>query len=176
MYHTNKAMSSTLYGGDRAGSRYYFVMENTAATDSAQFTSGLLNPGFRNEVTALQLNPFVKVGGLEVFGVIERATGRANTEAADRTFNQFATDVVYRFFPREQVYAGVRYNKVNGTLAGITNEVTVNRWQLAAGWFVTQNLLVKGEYVNQEYLDFPAANIRNGGKFNGMILEGVVAF
>jgi hypothetical protein len=176
MYHTNKAMSSTLYGGDRAGSRYYFVMENTAATDSAQFTSGLLNPGFRNEVTALQLNPFVKVGGLEVFGVLERATGRANTEAADRTFNQFATDVVYRFFPREQVYAGVRYNKVNGTLAGITNEVTVNRWQLAAGWFVTQNLLVKGEYVNQEYLDFPAANIRNGGKFNGMILEGVVAF
>jgi hypothetical protein len=40
VYHTNKALSSTLYGGDRAGSRYYFVLENTAATESANFTSG----------------------------------------------------------------------------------------------------------------------------------------
>lgn len=56
------------------------------------------------------------------------------------------------------------------------NEVSVDRWQLAAGWFVTRNLLVKGEYVTQQYHDFPAANIRNGGRFNGMMLEGVVAF
>jgi hypothetical protein len=111
-----------------------------------------------------------------VFGVVERARGRATTEAADRTFNQVAIDVVYRFFPREQVYAGVRYNTVNGTLAGMVNEVTVNRWQLAGGWFVTRNLLVKGEYVTQEYKDFPVANIRNGGKFNGMMMEGVIAF
>jgi hypothetical protein len=176
VYHTNKAMSSTLYGGDRAGSRYYWVLENTQATESGNFTSGLMNPGFRNEVTAMQFNPFVKFGGLEVFGVVERAKGRANTEVADRTFNQVATDVVYRFFPREQVYAGVRYNTVNGTLAGVANEVTMNRWQLAGGWFVTRNLLVKGEYVTQEYNDFPAVNIRNGGKFNGFMFEGVVAF
>lgn len=63
-YKSDKAMSSTLYGGDRAGSRYYYVMENTAATESAQFTSGLINPGFRNRVTAMQINPFVKLGGL----------------------------------------------------------------------------------------------------------------
>jgi hypothetical protein len=176
MYHTNKAISSTLYGGDRAGSRYYFVLENTQATESANFTSGLINPGFRNEVTAMQINPFVKFGGLELFGVVERAEGRAVTETADRTFTQAAGDIVYRFFPREQVYAGLRYNTVNGTLAGIPNEVTVERWQLAAGWFVTRNLLVKGEYVSQNYKDFPPANIRNGGEFNGMMLEGVVAF
>ena len=36
MYKTDKALSNTLYGGDRAGSRYYWVMENTAATESAQ--------------------------------------------------------------------------------------------------------------------------------------------
>ena len=38
MYKPNKAMSNTLYGGDRAGSRYYYVLENTAATESAQGT------------------------------------------------------------------------------------------------------------------------------------------
>jgi len=176
LYTTNKAMSNTLYGGDRAGSRYYYVLENTQSTESAQATSGLINPGFRNSVTAMQVNPFVKYHGLEVFGVVERAKGRASTEAADRTWNQYAADVVYRFLPREQMYTGIRYNRVEGTLAGIDNQVGANRWQLAGGWFVTPNVLMKAEYVTQEYKGFPAANIRSGGRFNGMMLEGVIAF
>jgi hypothetical protein len=175
-YRTDKAMSSTLYGGDRAGSRYYYVMENTAATESAQFTSGLINPGFRNRVTAHQLNPFVKFHGLEFFGVVERAKGRASTELSDRTWNQYAADLVYRFLPREQAFAGVRYNKVEGTLVGLPGDVGADRWQVAGGWFVTPNVLVKAEYVEQEYKGFPPSNIRNGGKFNGLMLEGVVAF
>ena len=114
VYKTDRAMNSTLYGGDRAGSRYYWVMENTQATESAQHTSGLLNPGFRNKVTAVQINPFVKYHGLEFFGVIERAEGKAATELTERAWNQYAADIVYRFFPREQVFAGVRFNKATG--------------------------------------------------------------
>ena len=45
----------------------------------------------------MQINPFVKFGGLELFGVIERARGKAATEAATRTVNQQAVDVMYRF-------------------------------------------------------------------------------
>jgi hypothetical protein len=176
LYKSDRAMSSTLYGGDRAGSRYYYVLENTQATESAQATSGLINPGFRNEVTAVQFNPFVKFHGLEFFGVVEQATGRAATEPADRTWNQYAADVVYRFMPREQLFAGIRYNKVEGTLPGIANDVGANRWQIAGGWFVTQYVLMKAEYVNQEYNGFPPINIRNGGKFHGVMLEGVVGF
>ena len=176
MYTTDKALNSTLYGGDRAGSRYYWVMENTTATESANFTSGLINPGFRNKVTALQVNPFVKFRGLEVFGVIERAEGKAAAEPGERTWNQFAADVVYRFFPREQAFAGVRYNRAEGTLVGMANEVGADRWQLAAGWFVTPHLLMKGEYVRQVYQGFPADNIRHGGKFSGLMFEGVVGF
>jgi len=37
-------------------------------------------------------------------------------------------------------------------------------------------VLLKGEYVTQKYTDFPAADWRNGGKFNGFVVEGVVAF
>ncbi len=76
MYQANKGMGNTLYSGDRAGSRYYWVMENTAATEAANYTSGAINPGFRNKVKAFQLNPFVKFGGLEIFGVAERAQGK----------------------------------------------------------------------------------------------------
>jgi hypothetical protein len=175
-YKTNKSASNTLYGGDRAGSRYYYVLENTAATESAQFRSGLFNPGFANEVTALQVNPFVKLRGLELFGVIERAKGRASTEAADRTFNQLAVDAVYRFLPREQMFVGGRYNKVSGEARGIANDVSIDRYEIGGGWFITPAVMMKAEYVNQKYNDFPATNILNGGRFKGFMLEGVIGF
>jgi hypothetical protein len=175
VYKTDKAMSSTLYGGDRAGSRYYWVMENTAATESAQFTSGLINPGFKNKVTAVQVNPFVKFRGLELFGVLERAEGKASTEIAERTFNQYAGDVVYRFLD-ENLFVGVRYNRAEGEMAGITGDVGAKRWQIGAGWFILPGVLAKAEYVDQKYVGFPSLNIKNGGRFKGLMLEGVVAF
>jgi hypothetical protein len=176
VYHAGKSMSNTLYGGDRAGSRYYYVEENTAATESAQKDSGLLNPGFKNKVTAMQVNPFVKLRGLEVFGVLERSTGKASTEAVDRKWNQYAVDAVYRLHPDECAYVAVRYNKVSGEALGITEKVGANRWQVGGGWFVTANILAKVEYVNQKYFGFPTTNIKNGGRFKGLMLEGVVAF
>jgi hypothetical protein len=175
LYKTDKAMSSTLYGGDRAGSRYYYVMENTAATESAQFTSGAINPGFKNKVTAMQINPFVKFRGLELFGVLERAEGRANTEAANRKFTQYAADAVYRF-AGDNLFLGARYNKAFGQLAGFVNEVGAERWQFGGGWFLIPGVLSKVEYVNQKFTGYPTAHIRNGGKFHGFMLEGVVAF
>ena len=176
VYKTKKALNNTLYGGDRAGSRYFWVMENTAATESGNFTSGLINPGFRNRVTALQVNPFLKFRGAELFGVIERSKGRANTEAADRTWNQFAVDAVYRFMADEKLFVGARYNRVEGALAGIIGDVGADRYQVAAGWFILPGLMMKGEYVSQKYVGYPSANVRNGGRFNGMMLEAIVAF
>ncbi|MEO6213231.1 MAG: hypothetical protein ABIP65_06350 [Vicinamibacterales bacterium] len=176
MYRADKALNNTLYGGDRAGSRYYYVMENTAATESAQFSSGLINPGFRNQVLAMQVNPFVKFRGLELFGVIERAEGKASTELTERVWNQYAVDAVYRFLADEKLFVGARYNKARGSLAGITGDVGSDRWQLGAGWFLTPTLLMKAEYVNQTFNGYPASSIRKGGKFNGMMFEGVVAF
>src|SRR5215213_999901 len=111
MYKADKAMNSTLYGGDRAGSRYYYVLENTAATETAQKDSGLINPGFKNKVTAFQINPFVKFRGLELFGVLERAEGKASTEVTERIWKQHAVDAVYRFLPGEKLFAGVRFNR-----------------------------------------------------------------
>lgn len=176
MYSTSKSLSNTLYSGDRAGSRYYLVMENTVATESANFTSGLLNPGLRSKVQAFQLNPFVKLGALELFGVIEQAEGRAANETANRKWNQYSGEAVYRFLPGEKMYVGARYNTVDGRLAGATSDVGANRTQFAAGWFITPVVLLKAEYVTQKYNDFPTTDIRHAGKFNGLMFEGVVAF
>ena len=176
LYTTSSSASNTLYGGDRAGSRYYLVMENPSAKVDGNFTSGRFNPGFRDAVTSMVLNPFVKLGGLELFGNIERAKGRAATETEDRIWNQYAVDVVYRFLRNENLYIGGRYNTVKGELQGSGLEASIDRIQLGAGWFVTKNILLKAEYVNQEYNDFPQNDIYRNGKFDGLMVEGVIGF
>lgn len=175
IYTTAGSVSNTLWGGDRAGSRYYMVMENTLATTAAQFTSGRFNPGMRSNVTAIVLNPFVKFQGLELFGNIEQSKGKAANEPADRTWNQLGVDAVYRFGVAEKFYVAGRYNEVSGTLPGGL-ETSINRVQVGGGWFVTKNIVAKLEYVNQNYKGFASTDIRNGGKFNGLMIEGVIGF
>jgi hypothetical protein len=44
------------------------------------------------------------------------------------------------------------------------------------GFFLTKNVLLKGEYVAQKYKDFPVTDFRSGGRFNGFVVEAVVGF
>jgi hypothetical protein len=182
-YHNSSSAASglTLYGGDRTGSNYQNVIEKAPAgvtlpkgTDIA--FSGRLNPGFSKKVDALMLNGFLKVYGLELFGTYENARGRTKNETVSRSMNQYAADVVYRIGAKEKVFVGARYNLVKGRLAGMTSDVKVDRVAAAAGWFLTKNVLLKGEYVVQKYKDFPAADFRSTGRFDGYVIEAVVGF
>jgi hypothetical protein len=175
IYSTAKSVNNTLYSGSRAGSRYFDVLENTASTEAAQAWSGDIQPGLRSKITAMVFNPFIKFHGLEIFGNVEQAKGRATAETSDRKWTQNAGEVLYRF-AGNQLYAAGRYNVVKGRFAGFANDVTVNRTQIGGGWFITGNLMAKGEYVKQQYKDFPTTDIRNGGEFSGMMVEGVVTF
>jgi len=176
VYTTPGSARNTLWAGDRAGSRYYLVMERVGATTAGNFTSGRLATNQTDNVTAMVLNPFVKFGGFELFGNFEQSKGKTLTETEDRTFNQIAVDGVYRFGSSENFFVGARYNTVKGRLSGYTEDITVDRIQIGAGWFATKNILTKIEYVNQEYKDFRANDIRHKGKFNGLMIEGVIAF
>jgi hypothetical protein len=197
------SISGTLYGGDRTGSNYQFVMEPTNATVAANAFSGRINPNFKDNVTSFMINPFIKFSGLELFGTYEIAKGQNAVENGeiqyndgidpttfdkqdDRKFTQLAVDLLYRFGAREQFYAGARYNTLDGeqvfgqstnpALAGgisqgTRKDVSVNRTAFAAGWFITKNVLVKGEYVIQKYQDFPTGNILEDGEFKGFVLS-----
>ncbi|MEH6682088.1 MAG: hypothetical protein V7724_16200 [Sediminicola sp.] len=175
VYNTGKVANSYLYAADRSGSRYYLVMENVDATTSANFRSGRYNPALRNQISAFMFNPFVKYKGLEFFGTIETATGKASTELEKRTANQFAGELVYRFGKDENFYFGGRYNKV-GSEEATGEEIDITRLQLGAGWFLTKNVLAKIEYVNQEYDGYGTTSIFNEGKFKGLMLEAAIGF
>mgnify|MGYP001381309813 CR=1 FL=1 len=168
-YTTSKSLNNTLHSGDRAGSRYYAVV------DGGDWSGRLRSP-FNSEVTAFMINPFVKFQGLELFGTLEWVEGRGASEPETRSLNQYGVEAIYRFLPNEQLYVGARYNVVSGELLSADSEITVDRWQVGAGWFVTPNILVKGEYVTQAYEDFPSADIRHGAEFSGLMIEGVIAF
>jgi hypothetical protein len=58
----------------------------------------------------------------------------------------------------------------------MTSEVSVDRTQFSAGWFIVPTVLFKTEWMQQMYNDFPMTDIRNGGKIKGFMVEGVVAF
>ncbi|MFD2036640.1 hypothetical protein ACFSKL_17685 [Belliella marina] len=175
IYTTKGSARNTLYAGDRAGSRYYLVMDPVGASTAANFTSGRFSPNQTDNITAMVLNPFVKIKGLELFGNFEQSKGKAANEQTDRKWNQIGADAVYRIGVKENVYLAARYNKVSGELTG-GQDVSIDRVQIGGGWFVTKNILAKLEYVNQNYNDFVAGDIRNGGKFNGLMIEGVIGF
>jgi hypothetical protein len=184
-YTDHSANSNTLFGGDRTGSHYFYVMSNAAiakgttlsnANDYNPF-SGRLNPGFSEQVNTYMANAFLKFKGLEVFGTYENARGRAITEFTDRQATQYAIDGIYRFpANKENFWVGFRYNTVTAALQGYTSNVTVQREAGSVGWFLTRNIMTKIEYVNQVYMGYPANNILNGGKFNGFSVEASIAF
>ncbi|MRG45336.1 hypothetical protein GFS24_09425 [Chitinophaga sp. SYP-B3965] len=193
-YGNQSSGSNTLYGGDRGGSNYQYVMElNSANPSSATGAgtglafSGRFNPGFTKKINSVMLNGFVKARGLELFGTYETSSGRNARETATRNASQYAADVVYRFGPAENLFIGARYNVLTATLADnatgtgggaikYNGNVKVDRVAAAAGWFLTRNVLLKGEYVIQNYKDFPVADSRAGGQFKGYVIEAVVGF
>jgi hypothetical protein len=177
LYAGKNASSQTLFFGDRTGSHYYFVLENTSATSDANAWSGRYNPQFSQQITAIMINPFVKYRGIELFGTYEWVNGKSVIERTMRTTSQYAVDLVYRF-PKEKelFWLGLRYNALVGQLPFSKNEIMIKRGLISAGWFVTKHLLMKAEYVNQTYLNFNPSDIRSGGKFNGFTIEASVGF
>jgi hypothetical protein len=166
-YTTSASLNNTLHSGDRAGSRYYSVM-------GGGDWSGRVRPGIRDEVTAFMVNPFVKFKGLELFGTFEWVDGNSGGPV-DRSFNQVGVEAVYRFL-NDDVYVGGRYNVADGELFAAGTEVSVDRVQVGGGWFITPNVLFKAEYVTQTYSDYPTDNLFHDGEFDGVMIEGVVAF
>ncbi|HET7631909.1 MAG TPA: hypothetical protein VFK16_06320 [Gemmatimonadaceae bacterium] len=171
-----RSTNQSLYGGDRAGSVYYDIMENTTSTESSNAWSGRIRNPFSSKIQGQVINPFVKYGNAEFFGQFEWAQGNNGpTEPVDRHIQQQVYEGVYRL-ANDQLYLAGRYDTFSGRLAGIANDVSVDRYQVGGGWYVTQNLLAKLEWVDQKYHDFPATDIRAGGHFKGFMVSAGVAF
>ena len=190
-YRNPGSALNSLYLGDRAGSQYAMVMEQARSvfyvegipmgiapsTPKNNKDSGRYLPVFNNEVTSLMINPFIKFKGLEFFGTYEKVSGRMNFESLEkREFTQLAGELLYRFGKSEQFYLGGRYNTVSGRPLFAQQDIKINRRTMVGGWFPTRNILIKLEYVSQEYVDFTPYDYQYEGKFSGVTAQAVVSF
>lgn len=175
--NTGTTTGTWLYGGDRAGSRYYNVL-HTVTGDGSDF-----DPRFNarfTKITSFQVNPFVKWKGFELFGVYEMAQGHQtyeNPDDEDGTMTQLAGELIYRFGQKEQFYIAGRYNQVTGKmLESADDEMNITRINASAGWYLTKNVLVKMEYITQDYAGDAWTGRFEGANFNGIVGEAVISF
>ena len=174
---------TTLYGGDRAGSRYYDVLHtipDSLGNSLGGPFEGRYDPAFK-KLTAVQINPFVKFMGLEFFGVYELATGsNVVTQPIvqkEGAFTQLAGELLYRFGENERLYIAGRYNTVQGKpLESDSQKLKINRFNVGGGWFLSKNILIKAEYVKQEYKGKAWTGRFAGAQFNGFNIEAGISF
>ncbi len=93
-------------------------------------------------------NLFSRYKGFEVFGTFEKMNG-TTLAGSSVEFSQYAAEGLYRFGNEEQFYCGLRYNK-----AWNKDDQNITRFQAAAGWNMLESVLLKLEYVNQDYNGF----------------------
>jgi hypothetical protein len=157
-------VGSYLYRGDRAGARYYDVMD--IVDENANDFSGRWDPGSQqSKMNNIMVNVFVKYSGLEVFGLYENSKGIRRE--VDQHFTQYAIQPIYRM---GSFYAGLRYNGVIDNDGG-----SVERWNIGGGWFMNDYVLMKLEYVDQTYYG-AVHGLGAGAKFNGFVLETAIQF
>ncbi|SMD36865.1 hypothetical protein SAMN04488029_3110 [Reichenbachiella faecimaris] len=169
-----------LYGGDRAGARYYHVTDymyddgtGNIVTASSDF-GGRFNARF-TKLTAIQINPFVKYKGLEFFGIYEIASGSATGEGS---MTQVAGEAIYRLGQNDQFYLGGRYNMVKGNTIDGAPDLEIKRFNIGGGWFLTKNVITKLEYVNQTYggEGYEGNTQFDGFEFKGFVIEAAISF
>ena len=170
---SDKSTRDYLYNGDRAGARYYSVLEGMNDSRISAFLPRF-NPGFGYQ-TAFQVNPFVKYQGLEFFGVFEVTNN--GDDATGGGYTQLGVEAIYRFGNTEQLYLGGRYNAVSGEASDTAPSIDINRLNIGGGWYVTKNVLTKIEYVSQTY-DGPGydGSKFQGAEFDGIVIEAAISF
>lgn len=140
------------------------------------------------------------------YDIISGSVYSDTTVNADRSVNwekrkssQIIVEGVYRFLANEQFFvgarfiqagvepSGVKYKDVAGkTYDAVTNptdddktgqaKVNISRLAFSAGWFPTKNLLLKAEYMKENWKDFPRADYRYQGEVSGFMIEAVIGF
>lgn len=170
---SSKSTRDYIFNGDRAGARYYSVMEGENDSRVSDFLPRF-NTGYGYQ-TAFQFNPFIKFKGLEAFGVIEFANNGDSDVGGGYT--QTGIELLYRFGSREQLYFGGRYNAVSGEQTDGAPTQEINRTNIGGGWFLTDNIVTKFEYVTHSYdgAGWDGSKFE-GAKFNGVVIEAAISF
>ena len=174
--YPNGGSTTDLLAGNRSGSQYSGIFgDNPEAGDIA--------PQKGQNVTAYQFDGYYNMLPVKIFGMYGYTKDADINGSAPGTpqesWSYYGGDVTYYLFPA--LYVAARYSAAtSGMYQGIdvsANPVSANRIQVGAGLWVTKTMLLKLEYVNQHYKNFPAgSSYAFNARFHGFTTQFSVAF
>ena len=164
------------YAGNRSGSQYSGIFgDNPEAGD--------IVPQAGQGVTAYQFDGYYNLKLLQIFemyGYTKDADINGSAPGNQQeSWSYFGGDVAYYLFPA--LYLAARCGEsISNLYKGkdvSANPVSAGRFQVGAGVWVTKTMLLKLEYVNQQYKNFPTNSLYGyNAKFHGLTTQFSVAF
>lgn len=180
--HSDSATSTaTLFSGNRSGERYGGVLGGGQAPGDILARNG-------KDVIAYQADATwqTKAMPIKLYGHFGQTKDRDINGIApkhlEETWKYYAADAVYNL--TSTVYAAARYSAANtDKFNGLSSDGKVRRIQLGGGLWLTRNMLMKVEWVDQKYSGFRAGDMVNSGvdagrepRFKGLVSEFSFAF
>lgn len=163
---------SEMFAGNRSGSRYSGVIEGGAE-------AGQIKLGKGQDLTAWQFDGAYVISPVTVSATFGGGhdldlNGNAAGSPSER-WTYYGAETKYDLIP-EMVYVAGRYSKVQlSDYRGSSTDASVDRLQVGLGLWVSDYMLFKTEYVNQNYRDFKAPYPANP-RFSGVLAEMSMSF
>jgi hypothetical protein len=169
-----------MFTGNRSGERYAGVLGGGQAP-------GNVFPQAGEKFSATQLDVTWDNGSpLKLYGhygqTQDTDINGSLAGTPEEKWNYYAADVKYMITPA--LYAAARYSAANTTqLNGADSDGSVTRMQVGGGFWLTRNLLMKVEYVQQQYSGFASGQVVNNNiqawrdpEFSGFVSEVSFSF
>ena len=180
--HSNSATSTaTLFSGNRSGERYGAVLGGGQAPGDILPGKGKRVLAYQGDITYDSASVPLKLYGH--YGMTkDRDTNGPAPGRPQECWSYFAAEGRYNI--TKTLYGAVRYS---GAIADKLNDVKsngkVDRIQIGGGMWMTKNVLVKVEWVDQKYRGFATGEVVNNGvaawrnpEFKGFVSEVSFAF
>lgn len=172
--------SMQMFSGNRSGERYAGVLGGGQAPGGVFPQAGEKFSAAQFDVTFDNNSPIKLYGH---YGITrDKDINGTAVGTPEETWSYYAGDVVYKL--TDALYAAARYSGAQADkFQGIDSNGSVNRYQVGGGLWLTKNLLVKVEYVQQKYSGFATGNIVNNNvqawrnpEFSGIVSEVSFSF
>ena len=180
--HSDSATSTaTLFSGNRSGERYGGVLGGGQAPGDILARAGKDVTAYQGDVTwdskAMPVRLYAHAGITKDSDLNGVAKG-----ALEETWKYYSAEGVYKLTPT--LYAAARFSGANADkFNGAASDGRVRRIQLGGGLWLTRNMLVKVEWVDQKYTGFRRGDAVNNGvdagrspQFKGLVSEFSFAF
>lgn len=167
-----------LFAANRGGGRYGGVF-------GGGNQPGQVTPANGQDISAWQLDALWDQGPLELFlsygSTKDSDINGSAGGTPEEEWDYYAADLVWNF--TEDFYGGVRFSGADATtVGGVATDGSVQRLQVAFGYWFTEQLLAKVELVTEEMKDFEegisVSGIRawEGPSFSGVVAEVSFSF